>query len=62
MYRCARIVDDESIALKFGSLLDLLGTNSNLMNVVSCLAHVSECFLVVATLEASDALVESRLP
>ena len=62
MYGRARIVNDECITLKFSSLLDMLGNNCNVMSVRSCLVHVSECFLEVATLETSDTLVESRLP
>jgi hypothetical protein len=62
MYGCARIVDDESIASKFSSLLNLSGNNCSVANVRSCLVDVSERLLEVATLETSDTLVESRLP
>lgn len=62
VYRCPRIVDDESAAFKFGSLLDLSGNDRSVVHVRSYLVHVSERLLEVATLETSDTLVESRLP
>jgi len=62
VYRCTRIVNDESTALKFSGLLDPLENNCNIMNPRPYLVHMSKGFLKVASLETSDALVESRLP